>query len=150
MNILIADDEEGFRGMLRDVLGSDPTVQLTSAASAQEAWWFLSDTEQRFDLGIFDIKMPVVNGFSLLKRVRNCVRYRNLPVIMCSGANDRETILQSTELSASYYLVKPFKIETLIAKVHELGQRRRVAVATSRPPIGASIAPILDITQPAL
>jgi len=147
MNILIADDEEGFRGMLCSVLGSDPTIQLSLASSAMEAWWFLSDSEQRFDLGIFDIKMPQINGFALLKRVRHCAKYRHLPVIMCSGASDRETILQSGQLAANYYLVKPFKIESLLAKVHELGQRRRAAVATSRSPAGSSAPQIQATTQ---
>jgi DNA-binding response OmpR family regulator len=36
-------------------------------------------------------------------------------------------VINCTQLAASYYLVKPFKIETLLAKVHELGHRRRVA-----------------------
>jgi DNA-binding response OmpR family regulator len=142
MNILIADDEEGFRELLSDVLGRDPTIQLSIASSAMEAWWMLGDLEHRFDLGIFDIKMPVVNGFSLLKRIRICPRYRNLPVIMCSGVSDRETIVQSGQLAANCYLVKPFKIETLLTKVQELGSRLRAPVAVSRPPSGSSSAPI--------
>ena len=147
MNILIADDEEAMRGLLRDTLGTDPTIQLATASSAIEAWWFLSDPDpaHRFDLGIFDIKMPGEDGFSLLKRVRKCAKYRHLPVIMCSGANDRETILQSTELSASYYLMKPFKIDTLINKVHELGSRRRAAHAPSRSPISKRYSPLAAI-----
>ena len=142
MNILIADDEEGYRGLLREALSSDPTIQLSIASTAMEAWWLLGDLEQRFDLGIFDIKMPLVNGFSLLKRVRVCPRYRNLPVIMCSGSTDRETIVQSGQLAANYYLAKPFKIDALIAKVHELGHRRRAPVAVSRALSGSSAAPI--------
>jgi DNA-binding response OmpR family regulator len=148
MNILIADDEEGFRGLLHSVLSVDPTIQLSTAASAMEAWWFLSDVEQRFDLGIFDIKMPHINGFALLKRVRSSARYRHLPVIMCSGANDRETILQSGQLAANYYLVKPFKIESLLAKVHELGNRRRAAVATSRRPASSEVSASQPTTEP--
>jgi DNA-binding response OmpR family regulator len=127
MNVLIADDEEVFRNMLGDCLSIDPAIQIFSTGSAMEAWWLLGDPEQRFDLGIFDIKMPVISGYDLLKRVRTCPRYRHLPVIMCSGMNDRETVINCTQLAASYYLVKPFKIETLLAKVHELGHRRRVA-----------------------
>jgi DNA-binding response OmpR family regulator len=149
MNILIADDDEGFRDLLRDALGSDPTIQLSSTTNAMEAWWFLSDPDQRFDLGIFDIKMPVVNGFSLLKRVRNCPKYRHLPVIMCSGINDRDTIIQSGQLGANYHLMKPFKIETLLTKVQDLGQRRRAAVATSRVPSGTSASPIPGVAQSA-
>ncbi len=141
MNILIADDEEGFRGLLRDVLGTDPTIQLTITPSAVEAWWHLSDPEQKFDLGIFDIRMPQINGFTLLKRVRSCPRYRHLPVIVCSGNNDRETVLQSGQLAASYYLVKPFKLESLLTKIQELGQRRR-PVASSRIPSSSSASPI--------
>jgi DNA-binding response OmpR family regulator len=149
MNILIVDDDEAFRGLFRDCLSADPTIQLTSTASAMEAWWFLSDPENRFDLGIFDIKMPGATGFSLLKRVRNCVRYRHLPVIMCSGASDRETIRQSGQLAANYYLAKPFKIETLITKVQEYGLRRRAATAVSRPPISATASPVPSIAEPA-
>lgn len=144
MNILIADDEEGFRSLLRAALGTDPTIQLITTSSAMEAWWHLSDPEQRFDVGIFDIKMPEINGFSLLKRVRSCPRYRHLPVIVCSGNNDRETILQSGQLAANYYLVKPFKLENLLSKIQELGQRRRPA-ATSRVPSSASASPIPSI-----
>jgi DNA-binding response OmpR family regulator len=148
MNILIADDDEGFRGLLRDCLGTDPTIQLTSASSAMEAWWFLSDLEHRFDLGIFDIKMPGISGLSLLKRVRRCQKYRHLPVIMCSGMNDRETIIQSGQLGASYHLMKPFKIEALLTKVQELGQRKRAATLASatHAPIGVSASPIPIIT----
>ncbi|MGC4073094.1 MAG: response regulator [Nibricoccus sp.] len=147
MNILIADDEEGFRGLLRDVFSSDPTIQVSIASTAMEAWWLLGDLEQRFDLGIFDIKMPLVNGFSLLKRVRVCPRYRNLPVIMCSGANDRETIKQSGQLAANCYLMKPFKVETLLAKVQELGHRRRAPSAVTRAPYGSSSSPIPGVAS---
>jgi len=85
--------------------------------------------------------MPQVNGFSLLKRVRSCPRYRHLPVIVCSGNNDRETILQSGQLAANYYIVKPFKLENLLSKIQELGQRRR-PVASSRHASTASASPI--------
>jgi DNA-binding NarL/FixJ family response regulator len=148
MNILIADDEEGFRGLLRDALSSDPTIQISLAANAMEAWWLLGDLDQRFDLGIFDIRMPLVNGFSLLKRIRVCPRYRHLPVIVCSASNDRETITQSDQLAANCFLAKPFKIETLITKVQELGQRRRPSHAFSRTPPGASVSPLLDTITP--
>jgi DNA-binding response OmpR family regulator len=129
MNVLIADDEEVFRNMLRDCLAVDPMIEVTCASNASEAWWHLGNPDQIYDLGIFDIKMPVVSGYELLKRVRTCKRYRHLPVIMCSGMNDRETVISCTQLDASYYLVKPFKIATLIAKIHELGDRRRARVA---------------------
>jgi DNA-binding response OmpR family regulator len=127
MNVLIADDEEVFLNMLRDCLSIDPAIQITCASSAAEAWWHLGDPDHRYDLAIFDVKMPAISGYELLKRVRTCPRYRHLPIIMCSGMNDRETVLNCTQLAASYYLVKPFKMETLLAKVHELGHRRRVA-----------------------
>lgn len=143
MNILIADDEETFRGLLCDVFSADPTIHVASASTAMEAWWFLSDPDpaHRFDLGIFDLKMPGENGFSLLTRVRKCAKYRHLPVIMCSGVNDRETILQSNELAANYYLIKPFKIEALMAKVHELGAGRRAAHTANRSPLSKRYSP---------
>ena len=143
MNLLIADDEEEFRSLLREVFSADPTIHVASAANAMEAWWFLSDPDpaHRFDLGIFDLNMPGENGFSLLTRVRKCAKYRHLPVIMCSGVNDRETILQSSELAASYYLIKPFKIEALVAKVHELANGRRAAQTASRSPLSKRYSP---------
>ena len=125
MNILIVDDDEGFRDLLNEVLGNDPTLALTLASHTHEAWWLLTDSADRFDLAIIDIKMRETSGLALLKRIRECPRQRHLPVIMCSGTNDRETILQTGQLGANYYLMKPFKMETLLNKVRELGHRRR-------------------------
>jgi two-component system response regulator (stage 0 sporulation protein A) len=125
MNILIVDDDEGFRDLLNEALGNDPLLALTLASSPHEAWWLLSDPANRFDLAIIDIKMREATGLALLKRIRECQRQRHLPVIMCSGTNDRETILHTGQLGANYYLIKPFKMETLLNKVHELGLRRR-------------------------
>jgi two-component system chemotaxis response regulator CheY len=139
MNILIAEDEESMRCLLREALGTDPTFEITAVANGVEAWWHLTDSTRRFDIAIFDIKMPLADGFSLLRRVRADTRYRSLPVIMCSGINGRESIVQSCELGASYYLMKPFKIETLLMKVEELGQSRRAPLVAARSPLGLTV-----------
>jgi two-component system, chemotaxis family, chemotaxis protein CheY len=149
MNILIADDEEGFRSLLHDTLGTDPTIHVSAACDGLEAWWLLTDPEHRFDLAIFDIKMPRLSGINLLKRVRGTARFRSMPVILCSGNNDRETVLKSTELSASYYLVKPFKIEVLMEKVHHLANTRRAPAAIVRSHARATASPLLAGTPAA-
>jgi DNA-binding response OmpR family regulator len=138
MNILIAEDEEAMRCLLREAITTDPTNEVTAAANGTEAWWLLSDPERRFDLAILDIKMPQADGFSLLKRMRADARCRNLPVIMCSGIVARDSIVESRERGANYYLMKPFKIETLLAKIEELGSSRRAPAVASRSPLGTT------------
>ncbi len=125
MRILVADDDDDCRALLQDMFASEPHVQLSMAHDGAEAWWLLTEPHCRFDLCIVDLKMPVVDGLKLIERIRSMPSLRHLPVILCTGVNDRDTVSQAVRLAITHYVVKPYKPEGMREKV-------RAAVAASR------------------
>lgn len=132
MNILVVDDDEECRNLLRELLGGDPEVQLEFANDGAHAWWILSDPRKIFDAGIFDIKMPVVDGLSLVERMRYTPQFKKFPVMLCTGTQDRETVARAAHLAISQYILKPFNPKVVRDKIQalkssQLGVRRILA-----------------------
>ncbi len=124
MKILVADDEDPCRQLLQDMFATDPRVELTMARDGAEAWWQLTTPGQRFDLAIFDLRMPTVDGLQLIERVRSSEGLRQLPIILCTGINDRETVGRAARLAINHYVVKPYKPEGLRDKIAALAPSR--------------------------
>jgi len=120
MNILIADDEEAVRRMLEEALATLPDTVVQSAQDGAEAWWWLSSPVDRYSLVVLDIKMPRVDGFAVLERMRQTNRLKNVPVIMCSGHTERPAIGKAALLGVNHYLMKPFNPSALVQKAKEL------------------------------
>lgn len=120
MKILVADDEEPCRTLLQDMFLTNPSVELTMARDGAEAWWFLTEPNQKFDLAIFDVKMPVVDGIKLIERVRSVSTLRHLPVILCTGLSDRDTVAKAARLGIASYMVKPYQPAAMRAKIESL------------------------------
>jgi len=125
MKILVADDEDACQNLLRDMFCADPEVELSTARDGAEAWWLLTEPRQHFDLGIFDLRMPVVDGLKLAERIRNAPLFRNLPIILCTGVHDRETVARAARLAITHYIVKPYKPEHMRDKIEAAAPRPR-------------------------
>jgi len=110
-SILVVDDEEILRNLLRDVLTLDG-FDVETARSGEEA---LSVMEARgIDLVICDNNMPGMQGLDLLAEVR-----RNdtiLPVIIMTAYGSIEVSMRAHDLGASGYLLKPFDDIEVVAK----------------------------------
>jgi two-component system chemotaxis response regulator CheY len=117
MKILIADDEDACRALLQDMFAADTAVKLAMARDGAEAWWHLTEPNQRFDLCILDLKMPVVDGLKLIERIRTTPNLRHLPIILCTGINDRDTVGKALRLAITHYVVKPYKPESMREKI---------------------------------
>src|SRR6266481_7343185 len=125
-SILVVDDE----AMLRKVVGRALTgagCTVTYAADGEEALAMLAEAPP--DLVISDVTMPHVDGFELLRRVRSQTATKALPVILLTGRGDTEDIVAGMGLGADDYLVKPFALRELLA---------RVRAKIERPPVPAS------------
>ncbi len=57
---------------------------------------------------LLDINMPRIDGFEVLKTIRNHPIYKNIPVFMLSASEDREDMKRSDNLGSNGYIVKPF------------------------------------------
>ncbi len=74
-------------------------------------------------LVLLDLKMPRVEGFTVLKWIRNQSSLKNLPVIVLSGSELQKDIGEALAMGANSYLVKPPSFDSLIAMVREIGAK---------------------------
>jgi len=111
MVILIADDESDIRNLIKISLEENGYTVLT-AQNGKEAWDIL--TTQDVHLAILDVMMPVMDGFNLLRKIRE---HSTIPVIFLTArADDMDKVL-GLGLGADDYLAKPFSIAELVARV---------------------------------
>jgi DNA-binding response OmpR family regulator/cellulose synthase/poly-beta-1,6-N-acetylglucosamine synthase-like glycosyltransferase len=113
-SILVVDDEVALRKVVGRAL-SAAGCTVTYAADGEEALALLTGTPP--DLVISDVTMPRVDGFELLRRIRAQATTKALPVILLTGRGDTEDIVAGMGLGADDYLVKPFALRELLARV---------------------------------
>lgn len=111
--ILIAEDEDDIRDYLREGLGRNFTVLL--AKDGKEALALLA--ANTVDLVLTDTMMPVMDGLKLCAQIKQNVKTSHLPVIMISAKSDLGDQLNAFGAGADDYLVKPFAMPVLEAKV---------------------------------
>ena len=104
VKILIVEDEAMMRNLLLKILESEG-YQVTLASSAAEALEKLES--EKYDLLLSDVKMPGMNGFELLEKVKN--KWSDMAVIVMTGYGDAYTIKEALMKGADEYLSKPFK-----------------------------------------
>lgn len=115
LQVGIVDDDGVTRTML-EATYKKIGAETVSYSSAKE---FLNDMDnQDFDIVIIDILMPDMNGFDLLKNLKQ--RNYNTPILVYSQLIQREAVVQSLTLGAKSYLIKPQKPEAIINKTMEI------------------------------
>ena len=115
--ILIVDDDASIREIVGRVL-EDEGYRIETATNGLEGLdQFYRVTP---DLIILDVKMPEMDGWETLGRVREI---SNCPVIMLTAFGSTNDIIQGLELGADDYLVKPFGVQELIARVDAVLRR---------------------------
>ena len=103
IDILVVDDEEMMRELLVDVLAMDGyTVETAEDGKAALERLKISTPK----LVISDIKMPRMNGFELLKAVKES--FPKTRIIMMTGYSDDFTVKDALRLNADEYIIKPF------------------------------------------
>jgi DNA-binding response OmpR family regulator len=111
MIILVADDEKDIRDLIKISLEENGYTVLT-AQNGKEAWDILR--AQEVHLAILDVMMPVMDGFNLLRKIRE---HSTLPVIFLTARTDEMDKVLGLGLGADDYLAKPFSIAELVARV---------------------------------
>lgn len=106
VNLLIVDDNAVIRAVIQEMLEPCGYV-LDTAADGLAAWEKIDGDPSRFDLMLLDKQMPRLDGISLLKRMKTDGRFQDLPVIMLTGDNRQEDIIEGLAEGARYYLTKP-------------------------------------------
>ena len=118
--ILIVDDEEPIRKLFAGCLGERYTC--VTAAEAQEALLRLASED--FALVIADVQMPGLNGVELLRRVTE--HFPDTAVVMVSGIDRTQRVLDAVRLGAYDYLIKPCDLGVLELTVERVLERRKL------------------------
>lgn len=112
---MVVDDEEALRTVLSAELEGEG-YQVVSAGDGQEAINIL--TTREFDLILLDIKMPNVDGFEVLKFVKE--RQPKTKVIMLTGFADLKNAIESKKLGAEDFVSKPYDLVDLLTTVERV------------------------------
>ena len=115
MRVLIAEDEKNLNKILTERLKAEH-YSVDSCYDGQEALDYLASAE--YDAVVLDIMMPVLDGLSVLKKMRG--KNDSTPVLLLTAKDSIEDRVQGLDAGANDYLVKPFAFEELLARIRVL------------------------------
>ena len=116
--ILVADDESRMRKLIKDYLVREDYEVIEAENGEQALDMFYMDSE--IALIILDVMMPKVDGFAVLKEIRET---SSIPVLMLTAKGEENDVLNGFELGADEYINKPFSPKILMARVNAVLRR---------------------------
>ncbi|MFL5272989.1 MAG: sigma-54-dependent transcriptional regulator, partial [Anaeromyxobacteraceae bacterium] len=117
--VLVVDDEKNIRRTLRMVLETEGYA-VSEAETAEEALKLLES--EPVDLGIFDVRLPGIDGLALLSRAREL--WRDLPVIVVSGHAETPDVVEAMKRGAIDFFSKPVDRDRVVVSVRNALARR--------------------------
>jgi DNA-binding response OmpR family regulator len=136
MKILIVEDEKHLAEGLRFNLEAEG-FETEIAADGQLALDILSAGNDSFDAVILDVMLPLVDGFTVARTIREAENYT--PILMLTARNRPEDVLQGFEAGADDYLPKPFELQIFLARLNGLLRRREWFKKESKTPVESGI-----------
>lgn len=125
LRLLVVDDEHGILEILKSALSLLGNFDVSIADSAATALKQINRASTPFDLLLFDIQMPEMNGITLCEKVRKTSPYEETPIIMLTAMTDRKFVDDAFMAGATDYVTKPFDFLELRSRL--LSAERLVA-----------------------
>lgn len=122
MRVLLIDDEPFYFKLIRGALKA-ADYELEYAKSGGEGLAKIPSFDP--EMLIVDLKLPEMDGFEILERLRRDPKFSHTPVIVITAKDELSEKLKAFELGADDYLVKPFQPEELVARMGILARRGR-------------------------
>ena len=113
-HILIVDDDDRIRGLLKDYLSENNYI-VSTAENADEAKKKLEYI--KFDIIILDVMMPGQNGYELTKEIKKQIK---IPIILLTAKGEVENRIKGLELGADDYIGKPFEPKELLLRIKNI------------------------------
>jgi two-component system OmpR family response regulator len=123
--VLLVDDEAEFLEPMAARL-ERRLIPCSTAQTGEHALRLLK--EKHFDCAVVDVRMPVMDGLELLRRMRK--EFPNVPVILLTGHASLELGIQGMELGAFDYLMKPVDLDELLDAIRRAAQN--IAITPGR------------------
>ncbi len=116
--ILVVDDQSSVRQLLQDYL-TEQGFKVVTATDGQNAIYTARHEEP--DLILLDIMMPRMDGYDFLRLFR---QERQTPVIIITAREEETDAVVGLELGADDYVIKPFRMRELVARIHAVMRRK--------------------------
>lgn len=118
MKVLIVDDEEMIRGVLREYVEFEGGTAFEAADGMQAVKMC---RENDYDIIVMDVMMPRLDGFSAVKEIK---KFKDIPVIMLSARGEEYDKLFGFEIGIDDYVTKPFSPKEVMARINAVLKRR--------------------------
>ena len=128
--ILIVDDNPKYLQDALPMYGYEVSV----ATDGVQALKALAKNETgAFDLILLDVMMPNMNGWDTIKAIRNNPKTAHIPIIMLTAVNEEQKMISGLKFGADDYIVKPFVLPNLLARVEAVLRRSNWNKEDSKP-----------------
>lgn len=114
--ILAVDDTAIILTRIMDALRND--YEVITVNSGIRALKYLQ--QEKPDLILMDIQMPTKDGIETLREIRDMKGREDIPVIMLTGVEDKNSVLKSAKLGVRDYILKPFTSKDLLARIRRV------------------------------
>lgn len=125
-NILVVEDDHNISDLIHMYLvkeGFDVRIAGDGGRAIEEFG------KQKFDLILLDIMLPVMDGWAVCAKIRESSK---VPIIMLTAKGEVMDRIQGLEMGADDYIVKPFEMKELIARINAVLRRTEIPVDTSK------------------
>ena len=119
-SILVVDDEERMRKLIKDFL-NNKGYHILEAEDGEKALEVYEENQSKIMLILLDVMMPKLDGWSVLRQIRQI--NKDVPIIMLTARGEEQDELFGFELGVDEYISKPFSPKILVARVEAILKR---------------------------
>jgi len=120
--VVVVEDDQDIAGLIRHALERSGGFEVLMATSGDAALRIV--TEEIPDLVILDLNLPVLNGIEVCRILRTREHTAGIPIIILTARASEDDRVTGLELGADDYVVKPFSLRELVARVRAVLRRR--------------------------
>jgi len=120
--VLVVEDEQDIAGLIKHALERESAFDVAIAASGDAA--LKSVTEETPDLVILDLNLPVLSGIEVCRIIRGRPATAKVPIIMLTARTSESDRIAGLDVGADDYVIKPFSLRELAARVRAVLRRR--------------------------
>jgi DNA-binding response OmpR family regulator len=118
MKVLLAEDDRDFGNILSQYI-SISGYDVSLGRDGKEAWELFN--KEKFDICVFDVMMPEMDGFTLAEKVKE--KQQDIPLIFLTAKSLKEDIVKGLTIGADDYITKPFDPEVLLLRINNILKR---------------------------
>jgi len=127
--LLVEDNPQDLELALRALRKANLSNRIHLARDGAEALEFIfcegphaaRQITDRPKLILLDLKLPKIDGFEVLRRVKGDARTKNIPIVVLTSSQEQSDVIESYRLGVNSYIVKPVNFERFAEVVHTLG-----------------------------